>query len=165
VANSNDNAVVVISDVSDAIVATITMSSANADPYDVAYDSSQGAIYVANHGDNTVSVISGTTNTVTATITVGTLPEFVTYDSVKNEVFVSNSNSKSVSIISSSASSASSLSTSSPTASASSSPTTSPAVPEFNNIAFISVIVAVVLVSLSAVAFRQKMETETLIKE
>lgn len=38
-ANSNDNAVVVISDVSDAIVATITMSSANADPYDVAYDS------------------------------------------------------------------------------------------------------------------------------
>ncbi|MFP3203272.1 MAG: hypothetical protein RXR43_13950, partial [Sulfolobus sp.] len=40
-------------------------------PWGIAYDPSNGYLYVADCGSGTVSVINGTTNTVIATIPVG----------------------------------------------------------------------------------------------
>jgi YVTN family beta-propeller protein len=71
-------------------------------PAGVAYDSSNGYVYVANAGSKSVSVISGATNKVIANIAVGSAPDGVVYDPSNGYVYVANSNSSTVSVISTS---------------------------------------------------------------
>jgi len=52
------------------------------EPWSIAYDPSNGYIYVADAGSGTVSVINGKTNTVIATIRVGSEPWGVAYNGV-----------------------------------------------------------------------------------
>ncbi len=81
------------------VVATVTVGNG---PIGVAYDSTQGEVFVANNGASTVSVISTSTNAVVATVTVGSGPYAVAYDSTQGEVFVANLNAGTVSVISTS---------------------------------------------------------------
>ena len=69
-------------------------------PYGIAYDPSNGYIYVTDAGSGTVSVINGATNTVIATIPVGIWPWGVAYDPSNGYIYVTNSGSDTVSIIS-----------------------------------------------------------------
>src|SRR5579885_2782753 len=65
-------------------------------PIGVAFDSSNGYVYVANPNSGSVSVINGATNTVIASITVGFVPYGVAFDSSNGYVYVANSESVSV---------------------------------------------------------------------
>jgi len=76
---------------------TITVGTS---PSGIAYDSTNGDLYVANSGYNTVSVISDSSNSVIKTITVGNGPTGVVYDSGRSEIYVTNYGSNSVSVIS-----------------------------------------------------------------
>ncbi len=91
VTNAGSDTVSVISDKTNAVVATVPMRYA---PYALAYDSSKGEIFVTNGNAQTtlgtVSVISDSTNTVVANITVGTDPGGIAYDPSKGEIFVTN---------------------------------------------------------------------------
>jgi YVTN family beta-propeller protein len=69
------------------------------EPWGIAYDSSNGYIYVTDYGSNLVSVINGKTNTVIATIPVGAWPKGVAYDPSNGYIYVTNSGSGTVSII------------------------------------------------------------------
>jgi len=75
---------------------TITVGSY---PLGVAYDSSNGYVYVANSNSSTVSVINGATNKVIANIAVGSYPFGVAYDSSNGYVYVANEGSNNVSVI------------------------------------------------------------------
>ena len=86
---SGDDAVSVISDANNTVVATITLPFL---PGVMCYDPSKEEIFVANPNGNTVSVISDKTNSIVANISVGTSPNAITYDSGRNEVFVTNAN-------------------------------------------------------------------------
>jgi len=77
-------------------------------PWGIAYDPSNGYIYVTNLDSNTVSVINGKTNTVIATIPVGQRPVGVAYDPSNGYIYVTNSGSGTVSVISTSVSTSSS---------------------------------------------------------
>jgi len=75
----------------------------------VAYDPSNGYVYVANYGSNNVSVINGSTNKVIASIGVGVAsfdvgvwPWGVAYDPSNGYVYVTDEGSYTVSIISTS---------------------------------------------------------------
>ena len=65
----------------------------------VAYDPSNGYVYVTNQGSNSVSVINGTTNSVIKTVSVGSGPQGVAYDPSNGYVYVTNLGSNSVSVI------------------------------------------------------------------
>jgi len=80
-------------------IGNITVGSA---PAGVAYDSSNGYVYVANSASDTVSVINGATNTVIASIAVGSGPWGVAYDPSNGYLYVTNYYSGTVSIISTS---------------------------------------------------------------
>jgi len=69
------------------------------EPVGVAYDPSNGYIYVTNFGSGTVSVINGATNTVIATIPVGSEPEGVAYDPSNGYIYVADYYSNTVSVI------------------------------------------------------------------
>ena len=69
------------------------------EPAWVAYDPSNGYIYVTNYASGTVSVIDGATNTVIANITVGPAPWGVAYDPSNGYIYVADSGSDSVSVI------------------------------------------------------------------
>ncbi len=75
------------SDKTDTVVATMPVGIT---PAEVAYDPSNGEVFVANGINDTVSVISDATNTVVATVSVGSFPFGVAYDSFRGEVFVTN---------------------------------------------------------------------------
>ena len=91
------NAVTVISDSTNAVVANVTVGLT---PEELAYDSHTGDIFVTNVVDGTVSVISDSTNAVVATVTVGNGPFGVAYDPGKGEIFVTNAADSTVSVIS-----------------------------------------------------------------
>ncbi len=76
-----------------------TTVSVGLSPYGVAYDPSNGYIYVANWGANTVSVIDGRDNSVIATIKVGTGPYGITFDPSNGNLYVADSESEQVSVI------------------------------------------------------------------
>jgi YVTN family beta-propeller protein len=83
--------VFVISDTTNAIVATVATASVAGSAQSVsgiAYDSGNNEVFVTNPTSQTVSAISVDTNTVVATISVNGSPTGVTYDSGKGEVFV-----------------------------------------------------------------------------
>jgi YVTN family beta-propeller protein len=98
----NGNYVSVISDATNAVVASIPVG---ASPWGMAYDSGNGELYVANDGAQTVSVISDSSNSVVATIPVEDHPFGVAYDSGKGEIFEANFDSGTVSVISDSSNS------------------------------------------------------------
>ncbi len=68
-------------------------------PHAIAFDSSNGNVYVTNCGSDGVSVIDGSTNKVIQTIAVGKGPVGVAFDSSNGNVYVSNHRSSSVSVI------------------------------------------------------------------
>ncbi|MEM0133652.1 MAG: YncE family protein [Thermoplasmatales archaeon] len=83
-----------------------TFNSSNTDtiavgslPVDVAFDSSNGYVYVANSGSNNVSVIKGSTNSVIDTIAVSSDPDGMAFDPSNGYLYVANSYSKNVSVI------------------------------------------------------------------
>ena len=62
-------------------------------PLGLAYDPSNGNIYMSNSGSNRVSVINGTSNQVMENITVGNEPGYMAYDPFSGELLViENSN-------------------------------------------------------------------------
>jgi YVTN family beta-propeller protein len=75
-----------------------TTVSAGSSPRGVAYNPSNGYMYVANSGGNSVSVISGTT--VVATIAVGSNPYGVAYNPSNGYMYVTNASGNSISVIS-----------------------------------------------------------------
>ena len=97
VTHAGVNNVTVISDTTNAVVATVPVGNT---PEDLAYDSRTGQIFVANTVDGTVSVISDSTNAVVSTVTVGGGAFGVAYDSGKGEIFVTNAGDSTVSVIS-----------------------------------------------------------------
>ena len=66
----------------------------------LAYNPSNGYIYVANNRQNSTSIVDGTTNNVIATLGVGSAPAGVAYDPSNGYIYVENSFSDSLSIIS-----------------------------------------------------------------
>ena len=70
-------------------------------PYGVAYDGDNDAVYVANHGANTVSVVDAATGTVTATVPLGpgASPWGIAYDGGNGEVYVADNGLNEVSVI------------------------------------------------------------------
>jgi YVTN family beta-propeller protein len=68
-------------------------------PFGVAFDSSNGYVYVTNDGSGNVSVINGSTNKVVTSITVGCSPLGVAFDSSNGYVYVTNGGSSNVSVI------------------------------------------------------------------
>ncbi len=69
-------------------------------PVWIAFDSSNGYIYVTNSGSNSVSVINGATDSVITSIPVGSEPAGITFDSSNGYIYVANYNSGTISIIS-----------------------------------------------------------------
>src|SRR2546426_1830608 len=92
---TNSNSVSVISDATNAVVASVPVGSGG-----VAYDSGKGELFVTNRGSNSVSVISDATNAVVASIPAGASPEAVAYDSGRGELFVTNEFADTVTVIS-----------------------------------------------------------------
>jgi len=84
----------VINGANNTVIANITVGTK---PAGVAYDPSNGYIYVADSSLYTVSVINGTT--VIANITVGPIPVGVAYDPSNGYIYVANSGSNTVSVI------------------------------------------------------------------
>src|SRR5256712_7116925 len=79
---TNSNSVSVISDATNAVVASVPVGSGG-----VAYDSGKGELFVTNRGSNSVSVISDATNAVVASIPAAALPSGPTYDPRKREPY------------------------------------------------------------------------------
>ncbi len=108
------------------------------------------------------AVISDKTNTVTATLDVGTNPAGIAYDASTGQVFVTNGNDPGTvtytSVSSGTPSTASPTSSSSSTAtpSSSTSSTSTPKVPEFSSPALVSVVVAMIALTISAVALKAR---------
>ncbi|MGA1975344.1 MAG: beta-propeller fold lactonase family protein [Conexivisphaerales archaeon] len=70
------------------VVGTVTVGD---QPHSVAYDPSNGYLYVANFGPNTVSVIDGATNKVVGSaIAVGVEPIGIAYDPADGYLYVAN---------------------------------------------------------------------------
>ena len=71
-------------------------------PYGIAFDSTNGDIYVTDLGTSTVSVISGSTNAVVATVPLGTSTSSrgIAFDSASGDLYVTNYNPSTVSVIS-----------------------------------------------------------------
>lgn len=69
------------------LIATINVGSY---PSALAYDSSNGNVYVVNTASNDVSVINATTNTVLTNISVGYHPSAVAFDSLNGNIYVTN---------------------------------------------------------------------------
>jgi YVTN family beta-propeller protein len=75
----------------DSVIATISVGSR---PFGIAFDSSNGNVYVGNYNDNNVSVISGQTNTVIGSpIPVGATPFSIAFDSANGNLYVTNEGS------------------------------------------------------------------------
>ena len=70
VTNFGTSTVSVISDSTNAVVATVALPQGS-QASNAAYDSGKGEIFVVDTGNDEVSVISGSTNAVVANISVG----------------------------------------------------------------------------------------------
>jgi YVTN family beta-propeller protein len=106
VANYGSGSISVISDITNAVVATITLGEYPYSPYFIAYDSSKGELFVTTYntlssrnGSHLVLVISDSTNTIVANVTDGFNANALAYDSGTGEIYVTNTGD-SVSVIS-----------------------------------------------------------------
>ena len=164
---------------------TIPVGGVRSGPGSLVYDSVKGRIYVTNSttvsvisDNNKISavisvgsapgylvsdsngkiigsngaVISDSSNSVIATVNVGTTPAGIAYDSNNGDIYVTNANDPGTVTVT--PVSSGTPSTSTPTSSASSSST--PTVPEFNNAALISVAIATIALTFSAVALKAR---------
>ncbi|HEV2429175.1 MAG TPA: YncE family protein [Thermoplasmata archaeon] len=77
--------------------ATLGSISVGQSPVGVAYDPSDGLVYVTDFGGGAVTALNGTTEV--ATIPVGTDPYGVTYDPFDQQVYVTNNGADSVSVL------------------------------------------------------------------
>ena len=68
-------------------------------PKNVAFDSSNGNLYVTNDYTGNVTVINGTTNAIIGWITVGSVPIGIAFDSSNGNLYVTNQQSNNVTII------------------------------------------------------------------
>ena len=82
-----------ISSTTNRIIATINVGGG---PEGMAYDPSNGDIYVANNNYNSVSVINN--NTVIANISVGREPVYIAYDSFNGCMYVTNGGTSNVTV-------------------------------------------------------------------
>ncbi len=73
--------------------------SVGSDPDAIAFDGTNGYLYVANSGSDNVSVIDGSTDRVVGSVTVGSDPDSITYDPVSGDLYVANSGSSNVSVL------------------------------------------------------------------
>lgn len=97
---NGDNTVSVISDLSNSVVATISLPSSSLSPIDLVYDSGKGEIFVVNNPgelgmftSSTVTVISDTNNSVITTISLGfNRVVGIAYNSAKGEIMVASQN-------------------------------------------------------------------------
>lgn len=94
---SPSNTVVAINSTTNTVAATIPVGQ---NPIRLAYDPSNGCIYVADYSSGQISVISPS-NTLVATIRVPGNPDFVGYDPENSEIYVASNNSNQVTAISS----------------------------------------------------------------
>jgi YVTN family beta-propeller protein len=93
-----DNTVTVITDQTNRLIGSPIPVGHN--PYDIAFDSANGDLYVTNLADNTLSVISGQTNIIIGNpIPVGTTPEGIAFDSANGNLYVTNEGANIVSVI------------------------------------------------------------------
>lgn len=95
----------VINTTTNTLVATIGVGSSNSagpwsGPFGMAFDNSNGDIYVVNEHTDNVSVISGTTLSVVANINVGDEPYEMAYDNDNGDIFVTNHLSGDLTVIS-----------------------------------------------------------------
>ncbi len=103
VANVDDNTISVIATSNHTVVATIPITipsdseSFSSSPYNIAYDSATGEMYVSVENEefqiSTVSVINTNNNSVVVTIPVGSiapLPLGIAYDSSNEKIYVAN---------------------------------------------------------------------------
>ena len=128
VTNFGSSSVSVISDSTNAVVATV--SNLLLGPEGVAYDPANGEVFVANDGSGTggttsVSVISDATNTVTTTVNTGLTNTVVAYDAAKGEMFVGSDMDLVIAVISVSAALVSSSATTASSSGSSGTATTS----------------------------------------
>lgn len=91
VANDLGSNVTVISDRTNAVIASVNVGLA---PVSVAYDSGKGELFVGNSGSDNVSVISDSTHAVTATIALpgGASPTAMVYDAAKSTIWAATYN-------------------------------------------------------------------------
>ena len=99
-----NSSVSVISDNTNAVVATIVLTPGSKPSY-AAYDPATGEIFVADTSNyqglpGNVSVISDNTNAVVATVVIGSEPISASYDPATGEVFVTSAYANTVSVIS-----------------------------------------------------------------
>ncbi len=157
----------VISDSTNKVVATIDLpTSANLGA--MAYNPNKGEIYMNNGAS--ISIISDTSNSVVGTVNTNgyaSTSNGIAYDSGTSTVYAINnpgSTSGSMGSLAVVSDPSSGTSTSSPTSTATSSTGTStptgststPKVPEFSSVALISVVVAMITLTVSAVAWKAK---------
>jgi YVTN family beta-propeller protein len=94
VANSGSNTVSVISDITNTVVASVSVGS-QGNPVGLVYDSARGVVFVTISRNvvygNSVSVINDTTNTLVGNLAFGQSPlNGIAYDSGKGELFVAS---------------------------------------------------------------------------
>jgi YVTN family beta-propeller protein len=94
---SPSDTIVAINSTTNTVAATISVGQ---NPIRLAYDPSNGCIYVADYSSGQISVISPS-NRVVATISVPGNPDFVGYDPENSEIYVASNNSNQVTAISS----------------------------------------------------------------
>ena len=92
----------------DSVTSTVTVGI---QPEGIAFDPTNGYLYVANFGSGTVSVIDGSTNTVVTTVTVGNGPVWSAIDPTNGCLYVANFGSNSVSVVAPSSSTSTSSTT------------------------------------------------------
>jgi YVTN family beta-propeller protein len=97
VADNTSSTVGVVNTTTSSVVTSIHVGKA---PYDIAYDSLTGNLFVTNSATNNVSVIDGLTNKVVANLGyVGIRPTGVVYDNQSNEIYVANELSGNVTVL------------------------------------------------------------------
>lgn len=90
VADSETNAVYVISGANQTLEKVISLGSECVNPFGMAYDADLGEVFVAEAGNSSVAAISDTLDSVTATFPVFGQPWNVVYDSGLDQLFVTD---------------------------------------------------------------------------
>jgi len=155
-AESAGAGVYVISDSSNKVIATINDENFWWEGT-LAYDSAKGEIF--QNGHNEVDVISDSTNKVIGSVSTNfSYPTDIAYDSGTGQLYAANSGTPgTVVVISDSSSGTSTGATSTPSSSGTSTGATStPKVPEFSSAALVSVGIALIALTVSAVTLRAR---------
>ena len=102
VANGGSNSLTVLDGATDKVVGNVTVGT---QPEGIAYDSSNGYLYVDLYGDSglghlsDVTVVNGATNSVVGSVPVGMYPLGIAYDPSNGDIYVANAWSNNVTVI------------------------------------------------------------------